>query len=65
MLSYHILYTICSQYPEAAIEVTQDGDLIINDKHFKSTDLIGITRYLSGIRQINTQNSETGSEHTN
>ena len=65
MLSYHTLYYICSQYHDVPVDVTQDGNFIINDKIFKNTDIYGITSYLSGIRQINTQKSETGSEHTN
>ena len=65
MLSYHTLYYICSQYPDVAVDVTQDGNFIINDKIFKNTDIYGITSYLSGIRQINIQKSEIGSEHTN
>ena len=61
MLSFLEMSAIVScESGDVVIDVTQDGNFIVNDKHFKNTDqIIG---YLGVITRIMTLNHETDEE---
>jgi hypothetical protein len=50
----------CESGDDAVIDVTQDGKLVINNKHFKNID--EISGHLGLIRRIMTLNHETEEE---